>query len=81
MLYNINIARVECKNKCDISKNWGNWNHFKIIQKIFDQQSGKALNQGTTKNSHIGHCARTSESTNIKYNTVDITLETALYAP
>ena len=34
-----------------------NWNHLKIIHKIPQQHIGKARNQGTTVNSHIGHCA------------------------
>ena len=37
----------------------GNWNHLKIIQKIPEQHTGKARNQGTTENSHIGHCTHT----------------------
>jgi hypothetical protein len=32
-----------------------------------EQHTTKTQNQGTTKNSHIGHCAYTSESTNVKY--------------
>ena len=28
--------------------------------------NGKARNQGTTKNRHIGHCTHTSKSTNVK---------------
>jgi hypothetical protein len=57
--YNRNTAHVECKNKCDTSNNRGNWNHFKIIQKIPEQRTGKARNQGTTENSHSGHCTHT----------------------
>ena len=38
----------------DINNNRGNWNHLKIIQKIPGQYIGKALNQGTTENSHTG---------------------------
>ena len=34
-----------------------NWNHLKIIHKIPQQHTGKARNQGATKNSQIGHCA------------------------
>jgi hypothetical protein len=44
----------------------GNWNHLKITQKIPEQHTGKALNQGTTENSHIGHGTHASESTDIK---------------
>jgi hypothetical protein len=57
---------VERKNICDTSNNRGNWNRLKIIQKIPEQRTGKARNEGTTENSHIGHCANTSESTNVK---------------
>ena len=53
-------------SKCHTSNNRGNWNHFQIIQKIPEQNTGKARNQGTTENSHIGHCTHTSESTNVK---------------
>jgi hypothetical protein len=31
----------------DTSNNRGNWNHLKIIQKIPEQRTGKASNQGT----------------------------------
>ena len=54
--YNRNTAHVECKNKCNTSNNRGNWNHLKIIQKIPEQLTGIAQNQGTTENSHSGHC-------------------------
>ena len=57
---------MECKNKTDNSNDRGKWNPLKIIQKIPEQQIGKAQNPGTTDNRHIGHCTRTSESTNIK---------------
>jgi len=40
----------------------GKWNHLKIIQ----QCTGKARNQGTTENSHIGHCTQTAESADVK---------------
>jgi hypothetical protein len=49
-----------------ITNNRGNWNHHQTIQKIPQQHAGKAGNQGTTKNSHTGHCAQTSESTDVK---------------
>ena len=57
---------MECKNKSDTSNNRGNWNYLKINQKIPAQRIRKARNQGTTENSHIGHCTLTSESTNVK---------------
>ena len=53
------------KRKSDTKNNKGNWNHFKIIQKIPEQHTGEA-HQGTTENSHIGHGTHTSESTNVK---------------
>jgi hypothetical protein len=56
----------ERKNKCDTSNNRGNLNHFKIIQKIPEQRTGKLRSQGATENSHIGHCTHTAESTNVK---------------
>ena len=43
-----------------------NWDHFKVIQKIREQHTWKTWSQGTTENSHIGHCTHTSESTNVK---------------
>ena len=71
---------MEHKSKSDTSNNRGKWKHLKIIQTIPGQHSRKALNQGTTKNSHIGHCTHTSESTNVKYKiclTSEITLDIA----
>jgi hypothetical protein len=55
---------VECKNKRDTNNNRGNYSHLKIIQKIPEPHTGKEQSQGTTENSHIGHCTHTSESTN-----------------
>ena len=46
---------MECKNTCDVSNNSGKWNHIKISQQIPEQHTGKALNQGTTENSHTGY--------------------------
>ena len=58
---------MECKkNKNDTSNKRRNWNHFKIIEKIPEQHNGKVRNQGTTENSHIGHCTHTSASANVK---------------
>ena len=57
---------MECKNECDSSISRSNWNHLKIIQKIPEQHTGKARNQGTTQNSHIGHSTHTAESTDVK---------------
>jgi hypothetical protein len=69
---------VECKDKCNTL---GNWDDLKIIQKIADQHTGKARNQGTTENIHTGHGTHTSENTNVKVqSTTDLTLELALSA-
>jgi len=57
---------VECKDKGDTSCNRGDWDYFKVIQKIHEQHTRKTWSQGTTENSHIGHCTHTSESTNVK---------------
>jgi len=37
-----------------------------VIQKVRKQHTRKTCSQGTTENSHIGHCTHTSESTNVK---------------
>ena len=47
-----------------------NWNHLKITQTIPEQHTGKVRNQGTTKNSHIGHCTSTPESTDVKVQNI-----------
>jgi hypothetical protein len=57
---------VEYKNKYDTIKR----NHLKLMQKIPEQYTGKARNQETTENSHIGHCTNTSGSTNVKVQNV-----------
>ena len=64
--YGVLYYNNNSNNNCDISNNRGNWNHLKIIQKIHEQRNGKAQNQGTTENSHIGHDTHTSESTDVK---------------
>jgi len=40
----------------DTSNNRGNCKHFQIIQTMSKQHTGKAKNQGTTENRHVGHC-------------------------
>ena len=40
--------------------------HLKITRTIPEQQTSKARNYGTTKNSDIGHCTHTAESANVK---------------
>jgi hypothetical protein len=37
-----------------------------VAQTIPEQHTGKARNEGITKNSHIGHCTHTAESANVK---------------
>ena len=37
-------AHVECESKCDTGNNRGDWNHFRITQKIPEQHNRKALN-------------------------------------
>jgi hypothetical protein len=54
------------KTKRDTNNHMDNWNHLKIIQKIPEPHTGKARNQETAENSHIGHCTHTSESTDVK---------------
>jgi hypothetical protein len=56
-----------------------NWNHFKILQKILQQHTGKARSQGTTENSYTGHSAHTAESANVEAQN-SLILKTALYA-
>jgi hypothetical protein len=56
------------KNRGDTSNDRGDWDYFKVIQKICEQHTRKAGSQRTPENSHIGHCTHTSESTNQKYN-------------
>jgi hypothetical protein len=46
--------------------NTGKWNDLKIIQKITEQYTGKARNQGTTENSRFGHITSILESTYVK---------------
>jgi hypothetical protein len=71
---------MECKNIGDASYNRGNWNHFKILQKILEQRTGKARYQGTTENSYIWHSTHTAESANVEAQN-SLILQTALYAP
>ena len=76
--YNRNTAHVECKNKGDTGNNRGDWDYFKVIQKIRERHTTrKTLSQGTTENSHIGHCTHTHTHFG-KYcckSTIDSTLE------
>jgi hypothetical protein len=56
-------VHLDFKSKSGASNNRGNWNNLKITQKIPEQSPGKARHQGCTKNSYIGHCTNTYEST------------------
>ena len=38
---NNNNNNVECKNKGDTSNNRGDWDYFKVVQKIREQHTGK----------------------------------------
>jgi len=37
----ISTVHMECKNKVDTSNNRGDWDYFKVIQKIREEQTGK----------------------------------------
>ena len=39
--YNRSTAHMECKNKGDTSINRGDWDYFKVIQKICEQHTRK----------------------------------------
>jgi hypothetical protein len=61
------IAHLGSKNKGDTSKNRGDWDYFKVVQNKREQYTGKTRNQGTTQNSHIGHCTHTlRKNTDVK---------------
>jgi hypothetical protein len=67
----IEIQRVcNVKTKCNASNSGGNCNRLDVIQKIPELHTGKARNQGTTDNSHIGHCTRTAGSTDVKVQNI-----------
>jgi len=67
IIINRNTAHVACKNKGDTNNNnRGDWDYFKVIQKIREQHTRKTCSQGTPENSHIGHCTHTSESIYVK---------------
>jgi hypothetical protein len=44
----------ECESECDTSNNRSNWNHLKILQKIPEQNTGKARNQSKGKSDRLG---------------------------
>ena len=41
-----------------------------VIQTVPGQHAGAARKEGTTGNSHTGHCAHTSESNNVEVRNV-----------
>ena len=58
----INTAYVPSTNKSDTTNYRGNWNHFKIIQKMPEQHTRQARYEETTENSNIGQFKHTSKS-------------------
>jgi hypothetical protein len=58
---------AEFKYKSDTSNNMGNWNYFKITDKIHEH-IWKSL--GTKENSYTGHCALTSKCNNVRVQKV-----------
>ena len=44
----------------------GDWDYFRVIQKIREQHTGETWSEGTAENSHIGHCTHTAESADVK---------------
>ena len=63
---------MECKTKGDTSNNSGDWDYFKVIQKIREQHTRKHEVEELQKTAILGPAHITSESTNIK---VDSTLK------
>jgi hypothetical protein len=64
-----NISAVAL-HKGDTEDN--NNNNKKKKKKIPEQHTEKAQNQGTTENSHLGHCTLNSDSNILKYNTFNM---------
>jgi hypothetical protein len=58
------------KNKSDTSNIRGNWSHVRIFHKISEQRNWKERDQEDTENSHIVHCAPTTEIINVKLQNV-----------
>ena len=58
------------KNNIATNNDRGNWNRLEIIQKISNKRTWKAECNGTTENSHTGHCARIAGSTDVKVQDV-----------
>ena len=53
-----------CVNKPHMSRSY--LNHL-----VHKQRTRKPWSEGTTDNSHTGHCTHTSESANVKYNSAN----------
>jgi len=66
---NNNNSNNRVKTKV-IPVNIGATGTIRITQKISKPHTGRAQNQGTTENSHIGHCTHNSESTNVKVQNI-----------
>ena len=64
--HNLNSAHVECESECDAGNNGGDWNHFKITRTVPVQHKWRERCQGTTANSHTGHCTHTAYSADVK---------------
>jgi hypothetical protein len=64
---------VPYKNTYDTSNNKSKWNRLEILQKIREEHSGKARNQGIRENNIIVHGTLISEKST-KYSKPEITL-------
>jgi hypothetical protein len=54
----------------NIKTSRGNWKQLQIIQKILEKHKREARNEGTTENNYTGHCLPTSDSRNVKVQSV-----------
>ena len=66
LLKHDSCVRKRNHNRYNNNNNRDDWDYLKVIQKIREEYTKKTRSQGTTENSHIGHCTHTSESTNVK---------------
>jgi hypothetical protein len=64
-------VQVESKHNDNNSSDKYKYSHLKIIHNIPQQHTGKVQNQGSTENSHIGHCKITLERTNVKVQNIE----------
>ena len=69
---------VECDSRSDTVNNTGNWNHFKINQKIPEQNTGESTNSKNYKKNQphwallLRTHAHTAGGTNVKVQNVGI---------